>query len=37
MNLILLIDISEVTEVKDQLREIEDCGKTEEIRDADKD
>ncbi len=37
MNLILLRDISEVTEVRDQLREIEDCEKTEEIRDADED
>ncbi len=33
MNLILLIDINEVTEVKDWLRETEDCEKTEEVKD----
>jgi len=33
MNLILLIDISEVTGVRDQLKEIEDCEKTEEVKD----
>ncbi len=37
MNLILLTDINEVTEVKDQLRETEDCEKTEEVKDTDKD
>jgi len=37
MNLILLTDISKVTEVRDQLREIEDCEKTKEIKDINKD
>ncbi len=37
MSLILLTDISEVTEVRDQLREVEDCEKTEEVKDTDKD
>jgi len=37
MNLILLIDISKVTEVRDQLREIEDCEKIKEVKDTNKD
>ncbi len=37
INLILLTDISEVTKVRDQLREIEGCEKTEEVKDINED
>jgi len=37
MSLILLTDISEVAEVRDQLREAEGCEKTEEVRGTDRD